>query len=307
MYKSKKYNTVLVLLVLIISMVVGISTGMTKIVPSFDDNLDNTGGGEFQEVKDLPPGTKKPGADAGAYERLAFAFKILEEGNGFTSVGQQAITAVNHTQYTYYKRYRAKEFDVVEEWYKLDGALSSLGMNQFITRHSDGNIMKNIKITNAANYNYNALTYNTENAEKYSFTVDNWLNEQNYMRVNNFFTTVNKSTSSLLFYDGKGYDKTYYTVKVSLDNSKLDKKFMALFDNIGIGSVKIGTIIVEFKIDKKTGFFLGFEVKGTLNASYLGMTADCSLIFKETYNSMNSSSVKAQIDNLYNKNFKDIA
>lgn len=307
MYKGKKYNAVLIFLVIIISFVVGISTGMSAFVPPFEEVVDNPDGGGYVGDTDLPPGAKKPGADAGAYERLAFAFKVLEDGKGFTAYAQQAIDIIGNTQYTYYKRYRSGDYDVSEEWHKLGGPFASIGKNYFLGTHSDGVIMRNFQIDNPTNYSYDAKTYNVERADsKFAFTVDHWLNERNNLRTNDFMTPVSKDTSTILSYDGKAYNKTHYTIKVAMNINKLDKKLVAIFNNMGAASVIIKTVTMEFKIDKKTGFFTGYEIKALFNASYIGINADVPLQYKENFTSMNNPGVKAQIDSLYDRNFKDI-
>src|SRR5690554_6642382 len=90
MYKGKRYNFIVVCLLLVISLVVGSSMGMAfNSSPAQIPNLDNedTTPPVFE---DLDPsqtfnGLKQPSSSASAQKRLEFGLAVLNYGKGYTS------------------------------------------------------------------------------------------------------------------------------------------------------------------------------------------------------------------------------
>lgn len=304
MYK-KRFNAILISLLFLIAFVGGIfaAYGKSEIVNAIeeeivvgDDNLPPS------EQAELPDGLSAPAEDATAYERLDFAFKILANGAGYTSYSAQVITVVGQVQNIVTKRYRGNNYDLTEEYYRYDGIMS-VGKNEFASYYSDNVNMKSKRSQDRSKYDFATKTYDYSiaNDRINSFTVSDWENTRQQLKLNSFFTTVNADTSKLLSYDNKGRNKTYYTIKVDLYTNKLDKKFVNLFAAQGISNLKIESIEIEFKIDKNTGYLLSYAGTGILNATW-GITARVQVDMKETYFTMNASAEKT-IKTIASKSF----
>lgn len=292
MIKQKKYNVIVVFLLLTISLVVGLSAGVTRDRTniSFDDNADfeiiedNTSNNDDEEVtNDLP-------LDAGAYERLDYAFDALNNGEGFISQMYQEFSIVGNVQYTVLKKYRGGGYDLTEEWYKMQGVFGGLGQNQFISVFFTQEDFKIKTITNSKNYDYNAKTYNKNYGEADLIeeqSIEKW--NETHIGFNDFILDITRETATILNYDNKGRGKDYYTVSVKINIDKLDAKYLKLFEVNNAVDVKVNTITVTFKISKNTGYFLGYEASGNFTAVALSIPINCDVKIKETYTIMNKS------------------
>lgn len=286
-------------------MVVGLSAGMTpyKQEDIFNDDLNLDIEAPVQDDHEF--NHNAPPEDATAFQRLAYAFDIYENGKGYTSVSSQIIDIIGNVQYAIHNKYRGGGMDFSEEWYKMTGIASSYGRNRFITSYSDGVYIKNTVIEDSKNYNYDAKTYNPLAIKGYSnITVDSWINQSKLPKLNSFFTTVNKDTAEVTKYDNKGRDKNYYTVVVSLNINKLDENFVHSFESNGAAGLKINNIFVTFKISKNSGYFLSAEATGSITATYipLNLSTSVDLMYKEVYTSMNTSA-EEKILQLRKQNF----
>jgi len=297
MYKGKRYNALVVCLLLVISIVVGFSAGMSK------NNSVNTDSGWEEEIPDslLPdeneteeqtPVSGVPGSDASAYERLSFAMDKLTNGEGYTSYLNQSLDASGNKQYMTYKKYRGGNLDLTEEWYKFDAVVSflqSLGKHEFRSYYSDGTNMKYKLIENPNNFNYDAKTYNyTADYILSEFTAQHYENVYFRTKLNNFYTTINENTCTVERYDKKT-DPDNYVIRVNVNSSKLDPQYISTFTSNGASNLNIKTEMITFKINKKTGYFASYEKYEVFSASQSGLTLEFTVNLKETFLTMNRS------------------
>lgn len=290
MYSSKKFNSVMFLVLFLIAFIGGYFIAYEKL-----DDYANASDGEVvvEPDDDTLEGETSvinadaPSEDATAYERLDYAFFVLSDGIGYTSYMSQRISIVGQIQNIAMKRYRGKNYDLTEEFYLYDG-LFDFGKNEFATYYSDGTNVLSKRFSDKTQYDFTNKTYNypadIDNIKR--TTVTEW--ESRQLKINSFFTTVTDQNSTVITYDKKARGKTYYTIKVNLDPNKLDEKFLKLIASFGISNLKINSIIMEFKIDKTTGYLQSYTATAQFSATW-GITANVSLDMKETYFTMNRS------------------
>lgn len=298
MYKGKRYNTLIVCLLLVISIVVGFSAGMSK------NSSASTDSGWEEEIPDdlLPddndivtetPVSGIPGADANAFERLTFAIEILHNGAGFTSYLNQNLVILGNTQYMFYKKYRGGGLDLTEEWYKFNAIVSfleSLGKHDFRSYYSDGTNMKYKYIDNTNYFNYDARTYNYDaNYNVTDFSAQHYEKDENRTKLNNFYTTINENTCTIDKYDKKT-DPNNYIIRVNINQSKLDSQYIGTFIGNGATDLNIKTETITFKINKKTGCLASYEKYEVFTATSGGLrNVEAVVNLKETYLTMNRS------------------
>lgn len=308
MYKGKRYNALVVCLLFIISIVVGFSAGMSR-----SNDASPESGWEEELPDDLTPEVEEntnpvtngvPGADANAYERLAFAMKYINEGSGYTSYLYQNLNTAGNNQFMAIKKYRGGGLDFTEEWFKFDAImaiLASLGVHEFRSYYSDGTNMKYKLIENTKNFNFDEKKYDyTAEYKLTEFTAQYYQTVYNRTKLNNFYTTVNERTSTLERYDKKT-DPDNYIIKVKIDQSKLDPQYISTFLSNGATNLNIKTHIITFKISKKTGFITSYEKYEVFSATQ-GITLDFVLNLKETYLTMNRSA-ESTIKDIVSKSF----
>lgn len=299
MYKGKKYNFLVIGLLFIMAVVVGFSAGMSG------ENLDTGTGLEEVPEEFIPEetgpiltsfkGVPVPGEDANAYERLAFAFKVYSEGDGFSSYVTQTLDTMGSIQQMAFKKYRGGGYDLSEEWFKIDSALANslnLGKNEFKSYYSDGTNMKLKIIRNSKNHNFDAKTYTASYNDVFEeFTVDNWVNAQNRSPINDFFTEINRNTAEVDKYD-KRSDPANYIIRVRVDTTKLNSRYLATFTANGGSNMIFYSLDLTFKINKQTGYFTSFEKVENFGADYGVYTAQVQAKLRETYLTMNKSHEK---------------
>lgn len=155
MYKKRKYNTIVVVLLFLISIIAGVSAGMSPAKPVFvDENTDDSLIELVPDESGKPSKFIAPDENATAFERIAFGFDVVENGDGFTAMSNLQIEAAGHKQQIVSKHYRAFNYDVSEEWAKMDGLLSSKGKNRFMLMYTDSEILKIKRIYDADHYSF---------------------------------------------------------------------------------------------------------------------------------------------------------
>lgn len=297
MYKSKKYNTVLVCLIFIISLVVGISAGMT----SSGDFFTDTPVSQIEEPTDqetgtdLPAGLKRPSADAKPMAKLEFALAILDKGAGYKSQSTQElrIKALGATQKMSFKKYRGGGLNLVEEFFlPPSGFLSSSGKNGARIQYSDGQNLYVKHITSSGHFNYDQRTYSYDYFdEKEVVPYSEYL--QTRFGLNDFFVNVDKDSVGSILQD-KTSDPKNYIIKVNLSVNKLSPKYIATFTANGGGAVTIHSIQLTFKISKDTMFLTSVEKNEIFTATYAGFaSSECQTVLKETFLAMNASQENA--------------
>lgn len=310
MYKGKRYNVLIVCLLLVISIVVGFSAGMSK------NNSTNTDASWEEEIPDsfLPEENEEdeqeptygvPGADANAFERLSFAINTLNNGAGFTSYLSQSLDTSGNRQFMTFKKYRGGNLDLTEEWYKFQAVVSflqSFGKHNFRSYYSDGTNIKYKLIENTKDFSYEDKTYNyTANCKLTEFTVYHYENVYYRSKLNNFYTTINENTCTIEKYDKKT-DPNNYVIRVNIDTSKLDPQYLSTFTSNGASNLNIKTESIIFKINKKTGYLASYEKYEIFSASQSGLTLEFVVNLKETYITMNRSAENT-IRNIVSQSF----
>lgn len=292
MFKAKKYNFIVVCLILIISIVVGLSAGMGNI----SQNLDLLKPDAPHEVPDdliidddIPEEelSNAPGPSAGAFERLAYAFDIMHNGAGFTSFYSQSIYTMGQEQKVALKRYRGGGLNLTEEWYATD---FSVGKNEFKMFYSDGVNMKIKTIEGKTHQNYAKKEYNPSAGKITSLTVHEYVNVQERTPINNFFVTVNKDTAILDKYDTRS-DKDNYIIRVKIPAEKIDKRYLNAFYANGATKIEYNYMLLTFKISKKTGYFTWYSKEEIFKGSYFGVPVfvEVKIVAVETIITMNRS------------------
>ena len=286
------------------SLVVGLSAGMTSYTEA-DLVEEDIPQDFFEQPVEQDEINNAPPADATAFQRLAYAFDIYENGKGYTSTSSQVIDIIGNIQYSTHNKYRGGGMDITEEWYKMTGLASSYGRNRFLSNYSNGVDMNNIIIDNSKYYNYDNKTYDVKGRNGISsFTTEHWLTVSKMPKLNSFFTPVNPNTAEITKYDNKGRGKDYYTVVASLDLNKLDENFLHAFESNGAAGLNINNIYVTFKIAKTTGYFMSIVATGSITATYvpLNISAAVEMTYKEVFSSMNRSA-ESKILQLRKQNF----
>lgn len=300
MVKRYKYNFILVSLIVIIGFVVGTSNGfLLSPIKSDDQDVPTE---EFPiegDDEEVPPTSDfvPPTPDANAYERITYACKILEEGKGFQSVISQEITAPATVQKVYLKQYRGEGYNLSEQWMEANISMGKFGL---LSVYSDGNVVKQKKITTRSDYSFKDKTYNYSKAnETKTGSASDYI--KNFKNLNDFQLSLNENTTSVVKYD-KRTDANFYIIKLNFYVTKIDKEYYNSFVENGTGETKFSSIILTIKISKKTGFFSRIEREEIFQTKFAGMSINCSSKGVQTYTAMNISA-KQTIQDIYNKSF----
>lgn len=294
MYNRKKYNIILVTLVLIISIFVGCGASISKMSSISIDpsqNSEMTPPDMDIPVPDDDDEEEKPASAPvfyNGFQAINYALDIMHNGKGFTSFFHQQIQAtvvITVTQNIKIKKYRGGGQDFTEEWYYSDG---SIGSNDSKFYYSDGTNMK-IYTVPKGNYSTSKLTYNPKKAVvEDEFTVDHYENTMQRNKLNNFFQPINSSNSNILFFDKNDGDN--YKVKVRVDPDKVDKTYISTFEANGAKINKYYELTLTFTINKSTGYLVECEKKEKINTTYAGtFTGDAVITSREFFYNMNKS------------------
>lgn len=288
MKNNKIYNIITMGLIFLMGTICALSLGYTTVATNDDNNLSvDQEDPEIIEIETPPSSDYNLGEDASAYERLEYAINLYQNCAGFTSTYYQTCVVLGNTQTIYAKKYRGNGYDITEEFYKMDGMFSSLGVNEFMSCYSDGKII--LERVQKNNYNFDKKTYTIDkNATINNYTVNQWENVEKKIKVNGFFTTLNSSTTSIISYDGKARGKDYYTIKLMINVNKLDEAYLETFKKSS-DSFNIKSMIISLKISKTNGGFVSYEREDIFDATSMGFTGTCEMRTKEIFQSMNKS------------------
>jgi hypothetical protein len=309
MYKKRYYNFVVVFLLVIISLVAGTSMGLafnTKV------DIDN----EFTQDETQPPsyevpdtnqtfnGLSKPSASANTMKKLEYAAAVVNYGAGYISETIFDVDVLGHNQYAFFKRHRGENYDVVEEWYKMTGMASGIGSNQFNAYYTDGENFKYMRTRDTNEYSYEQKTYEVGgSAIKENITKEQFLQRRNGLYLNDFILPVNKKVINVTS-DDKGRGKEYYTIKGTINGEILKEQFLGSLMAV-LGSsieITIDVINITFRVDKQTGFMMGYDLDGMIYAKTSFFTGSATLTYKEKFLDMNKSA-QSTIMKLENKIF----
>lgn len=294
MYKGKKYNIIFVSVLLIISIFVGCGAVFIN-----NGNADDSASGS--EVVVPPDVVPEPDEDnnnqdqpnqapvfSSGYQAIEYSLNILNNGEGYTSFLHQTVTAtvavITVEQNIKIKKYRGGGLDLSEEWYYCD---ASVGENNFKTYFSDG---QNLIIRQGENgsYNKNDLTYSPDKTKIIEqYTTDYYQNTIGRNKLNNFFQTVNSSTSRVIFFDKS--DRQNYKVKVSVNPDDIDKNYINSFEGNGAKINKFYSMYLTFTINKKTGYLVSVQKEEKINTDYKGLSGEASIKATEYYYNMNKN------------------
>ncbi len=303
MYKGKRYNIIVASLVLAISFIISFAviSSKTIVLSSFDftTDLESDADTEIDDAEDkisnVVLGMNVPSASASDYERLEFAFKVHNQGQGYTATCVQSVTGqvfgVSSTQHMTIKRYRGGGYDLAEEFYQcnvdpvLQSILGDTIRNDVRVLYSDGT---NMHIKTLDDYSYSKLTYNPyDNNGWEKFSASNWINTQKRTPLNNYDVTLTKATCKEVKEFKKSED--YYFIRATLDPQKIDPAYIQIFFANGATAVNIIHHILEIKIDKKTGFVKEIIKSEKANVTQQGVVAETFISAKWIFTSMNKS------------------
>lgn len=239
-----------------------------------------------------------PSASAGAFERLSFAFKVLEEGDGFTSQTSQTVYAMGQEQKILILGYRGNGKNVTEEWQYASG----IGKNQFSVSYSDSSVFKSNTITNSSHFSYSKKSYTARYSnEQQSMPISTYLNVKKLVPLNDLPVTIDSNTSRLVKYDTRS-DEKYYIIQVDVSPNKISEQYLNSFAANGASGVSFSYMSYTFKINKTTGFLYSIDKEENFKAKYFGLNVNCVAKMKSFYYNMNVSAV-AKIDQIYAANF----
>lgn len=299
MYKKFGYNIVFFMLLLIIGFVVGTSSGVLS--SSADNPFEDLTEEEVVETPDsnLPTSNfTPPPASAGAFERLAFAVMVLDQGKGFQSQTSQSVYAMGQEQKIFIYGYRGEGRDIVEEWQYTGG----IGKNQFQLSYSDGSNVKINTITNTSNFSFSNKTYKEGYYNQQSNTpLSTYLNVQKFPALNDIPLLIDSTTSSLIKYDTRS-DEKYYIIKVNVDVNKVSEQYYKAFEANGATGVSFSSMTFSFKISKTTGFLYTVEKEENFKTKYFGLNVDCTAKMKSIYTKVDTSQLE-KINEIAAKNF----
>lgn len=301
MYKGVKYNIILIFLMIIIGVLGATSTGMLNSNPDSDSIFDEVPVDDDQQSdNDAPPGSGgfvMPGADANAYERLAFGIKVFAEGAGFQYTRTQEVNSLGMIQKIYSQGYRGGNKDLYEEWQYAD---FPQGKNEFLSYYSDGINMQGKYIRKRADFSYQNKSYNFAKADEkiYSSVADY---SSVFGKLNDSPLTLNSSTTSLLKYD-KRSDPSNYIIKLNITISKIGKEYYSTFEANGASNVKFLSSTYEFKISKTTGYITRIFSEETFTTTYAGLNVQCDSRAVQIFSNINRSA-ESKISEIASKSF----
>jgi hypothetical protein len=300
MYKNIKYNLIIVVLIMMMGVFLGAYNSLNSSfvapdlpVPGQNDNLDPD-----ENAEEMPMGKfTAPSKSAGEFTRIAFAFKVLAEGDGFYSETTQKIKSMGQIQNVFTKSYRGAKFNLIEEW---KYASIPMAKNEFVIFYDDDTNIKYKKITDKNQYKTSPFEYNAEfSGQKQDYSAKEF--ESKYGNFNNFPITINSQTASILSYD-KRSDKNNYIIKISVNVARVDKTYIDFFKFNGTDNVLFSDINITFKINKKTGFFSEIEKNEMFKTTYTGISVSCDATSTQSFKKVNTS-VESKIQEISNKNF----
>ena len=289
-YKGVKYNIIVVFLMVIIGVIGATSTGMLSTSTDGDSIFDNpTDDEEVIDDGGENPNTSgfvMPGADANAYERLTFAFKVLKEGAGFKYTMNQEVNSVGMVQKVYIQGYRSGKTNLIEEWHDADFAF---GSKKFVSYYGagQGTIQKKI-LNNTRDFSYDNKSYNYAKADE-KLTMTEAQYNTTFKGMNENPITLNASTTTLTKYD-KRSDPNFYIIKLDFLVDKVDREYISTFEANGASNVKFQKIAYEIKISKKTGYLSRMFTEQAFTTSYAMLNnIDCTSRSLQIFSNVNKS------------------
>lgn len=303
MVKSIKYNAMLVLLIVVIGIFLGatsvLSSGTSgNINPNPSPGTEQSGGED--SGNQMPTGKfTPPSTTASPHTRLAFAFKVLQEGDGYYAEITQTVIAMGLKQNIFSQAYRTGKNDMVEEWKFSDAALAK---TEFVSRYSDGSNIKINKISDKSKFSGPSKTYEEGYADKKeTISYNEYFSK--FGNFNDFPLLVNNKTITITR-DDKKIDPKNYTIIVSYNTSAVEQKYLNTFEENGTKNVRFSEINITFKINKITGFFSSIEKSEVFDTNYAGIDIKNSTgTMRMDFKKMNIS-MQSEINAKVAKNFK---
>lgn len=293
MYKGKKYNVIIVLLLFIISAVVGVSAGMSS--AGFDNPLlaESDESSSHEQEVELPTGVKPPSATANPLTKVLFALDIVNNGKGYKSHTYQSLTVMGVPQEMYFQKLRGGGLSLSEEWFKFSGSgiLAGFGKNEYRSVLDDGETLHTKLVTDKSKFNQvNRMIDYTAEAEFFTKAVAQYTGEENRYPLNDFFIDVKSEYLSDIKED-KRKDKDNYIITVVFNTNAIPSKYLATFSANGGDGVKILSLELKFFVSKTNGMLKKVEKNETFSASYAGVTAPspAETFLREEYFAMNIS------------------
>lgn len=293
MYKGKRYNVIIVLLIFIISAVVGVSAGMTSGGISPLDPDDNSGVIVPLEPEVVPPGINPPSANASPLKKVEFAINLMNTGKGYRSQTRQTLTihALGLQQHMKFSKYRGGGLDFTQEWFKFSGTgmLASQGKNEYRSVYEDGTTMHEKTIKEASKFSYDNKTVELGvEGSVDSFPITEYTVTRNRMPLNDFFIEVKNEYLSSVTED-KRSDANNYIITVTFNPSAIPAKYLSAFSENGGSGTQIKTLKLTFHISKTTGYLRKVRKDETFVSSQGPLSSDCTTVLEEDFIVMNQS------------------
>lgn len=293
MYKGKKYNIIIFLLIFIISAVVGVSAGMSPSA-GFPLNPD-TDSGEIvmPPEEEVPSGISPPATNASPLRKIAFAIDIMNNGKGYQSRTTQTldIHALNLQQYMRFSKYRGGGLDLTEEWFKFSGTgvLASSGKNEYRSVLSNGTTMREKLIEDTSKFSFDSKTVDySDQGTVISYPNSEYTGTRNRMPINDFFIEVkNEYVSSIK--EDKRTDANNYIITVIFNTSAIPARYLSAFSENGGTGTQITSLKLTFHISKTTGYLRKVRKDEQFVSSQGPFSSNCTTTLEEEFLYMNKS------------------
>jgi hypothetical protein len=309
MYKSKKYNFMIILLLFIISAVAGVSAGMNA-GTAFPGEViieNPQGDTDDEQVVEPPSSIKAPSASAKPMTKVLFALDILNNGKGFRSESKQTlwINTLQIGQYMFFEKMSDGKQDIAQEWFKFSeqgGIFASSGKNEYRVQYTDGTTMKTKLITDRTKFDFDARSVEYgANGKLENFPYSDYINVQNRFHLNDFFLNIDNGSVGSIKED-KRSNALNYIITVEINISGLSQKYLNTFAANGGEDVTLEKITLNFHVSKKTGFLRKVKKSEQFTSAYGPFSGSCTTTLEENFYEMNVSKEK-EINALVSKLF----
>ena len=284
-YSSRKYNWVVVLLILVIASIFGVnfylSSVKSGIISAYPSKPSDDAQIEEPIIKpdddntaiDTPP-VFRTGMEAATY-----SIKQLDNLDFYCTQTNTTDAAGLGNVNIFMQRYRHKNHDVMLSWSTNSTKLFSTG--KFFQSNYSNSESKLTRQT--TNYNFAEKTYTFTNEEingdKSKF--ESFVYSDKHASTNDFFIKFDSSNSRAVYFKK---NKDTYEVKIILNQSMLNDSEYAEMYRKQCDQVDMHKIVLTLTIDRKTGYILKIVTEEEYALGALGLWAECKTSSTQIYN-----------------------
>lgn len=284
-YSSKKYNLVLILLILVIASIFGVNFYFSS-VKSGIINADPSKPSDDAPIEEpiIQPDDDNTAIDTPpvfrtGMEAAMYSIKQLDNLDFYCTQTNTTDAAGLGSVNIFMERYRHKNHDVLLSWSTNSTKLFSTG-KFFQSNYSNAETTLSRQTTN---YNFANKTYKFTNedisGDKTKF--EDFLYTDKHAHTNDFFIKFD-STNARAAYFKK--DKNTYEVKLIFNQSMLNDSEYAQMFKKECDQVDMHKINLTLTIDRKTGYILKIVSEEEYALGALGLWAECKTYTTQIYN-----------------------